>query len=152
MLEHAVDGRAKFWVTWRALQLLREAAPLLRDAIYLPLEAQGTHAAHVVAFARGRGAQWLVVVAVRLYAGLGRPVGEAPLGEAWGDTAVLWPESLPAPADDAWLENRIDGQRLAPREGRLALRELLREFPVAALFGAAVDHDDDHAGTEHSAS
>ena len=152
LLDHLHDGRAKFWVTWRALQLRRDAAELLNDAAYVPLEATGQHAEHVVAFARGRGAHWIVAVAPRLYAGLGRPVGDAPLGDAWGDTAIVWPDNLPAPTVSGWLENRIDGRRHAPRDGKLRLAELLREFPVAALFGAAAGHDDDRERADRGAA
>ena len=44
-LAQAVDGRAKFWVTWRALQLRREQDAMLRRSTYLLLEVRGRHAA-----------------------------------------------------------------------------------------------------------
>ena len=137
-LAGAVDGRAKFWVTWRALQLRRDAEAMLRRAEYLPLAVRGSAAQHVVAFARREGLQWLVAVAARLPATLQRSVGAAPVGECWGDTAIVWPEgeaSSKLLPDTAWLEDRITMRRHALRDGVLPLSELLREWPVAALYG-----------------
>jgi len=132
-LAGAVDGRAKFWVTWRALQLRRDAEAMLRRSEYLPLAVLGSAAQHVIAFARRDGATWLVVIATRLAATLRGGVGAAPVGESWGDTAIVWPE------DDAsgmaWLEDRIAMRRHAVRDGVLLLGEVLREWPVAALYG-----------------
>ena len=133
LLAAAVDGRAKFWVTWRALQLRRDAQTMLTRAEYLPLTVRGSAAQHVVAFARRDGVQWLVVIAARLPATLRRGVGAAPVGECWGDTAIVWPEDETSGA--AWLEDRIAMRRHAVRDGVLLLGEVLREWPVAALYG-----------------
>jgi (1->4)-alpha-D-glucan 1-alpha-D-glucosylmutase len=141
LLVGAVDGRAKFWVTWRALQLRRDAEAMLRDAEYLPLEVRGSAAEHVVAFARRGASRWLVVVATRLAALLQPRVGEAPLGEDWSDTAIVWPEH--DTLGSAWLEDRIAMRRHAVRDGVLLLSELLREWPVAALYGAPPADDAD---------
>jgi (1->4)-alpha-D-glucan 1-alpha-D-glucosylmutase len=142
-LAHAVDGRAKFWVTWRALQLRREHEALLGRAEYLPLEVRGQHASRVLAFARRDGAQWIVVIAGRLFAGFELPVGTAPLGAVWGDTAVVWPEpATAAMASRPWLEEALGGQRHALVDGALSLATVLTEFPVAALYGDATGHDE----------
>jgi len=138
LLEHAVDGRAKFWVTWQALRLRREQENMLRRAEYVPLEVRGERARHVVAFARRDGSRWLVVVGARLMASLGQPVGSAPIGAVWSDTSVVLPETdaWPAGATAPWLEDAIGGGRHALQGGTLPLASVLREFPVAALFGA----------------
>ncbi|MBE0548754.1 MAG: malto-oligosyltrehalose synthase [Rubrivivax sp.] len=145
LVAHAVDGRAKFWVTWRALQLRREHDAMLRQSEYVPLEVRGTHARHIVAFGRRHGGAWLVVIAARLYASLGCPVGAAPQGVDWADTAVVWPEADAAAtnAQVPWLEDAISGRRHAltaggdtPTAASLPLASVLTEFPVAALFGA----------------
>lgn len=137
LVADAVDGRAKLWVTWRALQLRRLAPSLLRDGEYLPLAVRGSQAEHVVAFARREGARWLVVVATRLTANLGLPPGEAPVGERWGDTAVVWPDSAAAAPTSAalWFDDFVGTKRHALRAGALPLADVLREFPVAALLG-----------------
>jgi len=144
MVAQAVDGRAKFWVTWRALQLRRDRDAMLRRATYLPLEVRGTHARQVVAFARRDGQAWVVVIAARLYASLGRPVGQAPLGADWADTMVLLPDvALPAEGrSQPWLEDAIGGRRHALAGHGLPLAQVLTEFPVAALFGTLNDTHD----------
>ncbi len=136
----ALDGRAKFWVTWRTLQLRRAHDAMLRHAEYLPLEVRGTHAARVLAFARRNGATWIVVVAGRLFVGLGG-VEVAPLGGVWGDTAVVWPEATGSAAAEPWLEDTLTGRRHGLVDGALPLAAVLTQFPVAALSGALTGPD-----------
>lgn len=89
MRELFANGLAKLWVTWRCLTLRRERPALFEQGEYVPLQATGAKAAHVVAFARRLGEEVAIVIAGRLFAGLGAAVGELPLGTAiWGDTAV----------------------------------------------------------------
>jgi (1->4)-alpha-D-glucan 1-alpha-D-glucosylmutase len=146
LLDTATDGRAKFWVTWRSLQLRRANEAWLRDAPYIPLVVEGRQGARVVAFARGDGARWIVAVAPRLYAGIGA-VGEAPLGAAWDDTAIVWPVEL----DRGTLHNAIDlASHTVPDGDRVPLALLLREFPVAALAGAALAPDESPAAGRRS--
>jgi (1->4)-alpha-D-glucan 1-alpha-D-glucosylmutase len=97
------NGLAKLWVTWRSLALRRERAALFERGEYVPLQASGAKAAHVVAFARRLGDEVAIVIAGRLYARLGAAVGELPLGAAvWDDTAVdLSPLGSPGPMRDA---------------------------------------------------
>jgi (1->4)-alpha-D-glucan 1-alpha-D-glucosylmutase len=135
LMDHVTDGRAKFWVTWQALQLRREHDAMLRQAEYLPLEVRGARAALVVAFARRSGNAWLVVIAGRLYASLGSPPGTPPGPQDWGDTTVGWPEGA-APPPGCRFEDAIHGRHHVPEAGGLRLAEVLTEFPVAALFGA----------------
>ena len=132
LLAGAVDGRAKFWVSWRALQLRRDAEAMLRRAEYLPLAVRAGAAQHVLAFARRDGATWLVVITTRLASTLQPGAGAAPVGDVWGDTAIVWPEDETSAT--AWLEDRIAMRRHAVRDGALLLSEVLREWPVAALY------------------
>ena len=134
-LQHAPDGRAKFWATWRALQVRREHAGMLGSADYVPLEVRGERAQHVVAFARHDGQQWLVVVGARLFAGLGLEVGELPIGAVWGDTAIVLPQtpgdaasSLPGSFKDA-----MSGLAHTPADGVLPVAKLFSDLPVAVL-------------------
>lgn len=137
-LAQAADGRAKFWVTWRALPLRQAQDTMLRQSTYLPLEVHGQWAQHVLAFARWHGQDWVVVIAGRLWASMGRPVGAAPLAADWGDTAVVFPESmvsLTAAAGSPWLQDSIGGGRRGLRAGALPLAEVLTARAVALLSG-----------------
>ncbi|WP_144764317.1 malto-oligosyltrehalose synthase [Curtobacterium sp. 9128] len=109
-----LDGAAKLLVTTRALRLRRDHRELFTR--YLPIEATGSAADHVVAFDRG-GA---VTVATRL------PLGLEQVG-GWGDTCIH-----PAPVD------RVDvlTGRLVPATRGIALAELLTTYPVALLVPA----------------
>ena len=138
LLARAVDGQAKFFATWRTLLLRREHEDLLRGADYIALEVRGARAAHVVAFTRRSGDAWIVAVAARLVASMGLAVGEAPVGEVWGDTEVVWPDDG-APR----LADAISGRHHVAAGGALRVADLLREFPAAALFGAHAGDDED---------
>jgi (1->4)-alpha-D-glucan 1-alpha-D-glucosylmutase len=142
LLEHVDDGEAKFRVTWAALQLRRTHEAMMRHADHVPLAAHGERAAHVVAFGRRLGAQWIVVVATRLYASFGLPVGQAPLGDTWGDTVIEWP-ALEGAHTPLTLIDSLTGRSHALRPCGAALglplAELLQDFPVALLHGVAAD-------------
>ncbi|MGN6605431.1 MAG: malto-oligosyltrehalose synthase [Jatrophihabitans sp.] len=101
-------GAAKLWVTSRALRLRRDWPELFGD--YTPVAAQGSAAAHVLAYDRG-GA---ITVATRLPVGLDRAGG-------WGDTTL---------ALGGEVTDTISGRKFT---GELAVADLLREYPVALL-------------------
>ena len=131
LLEQAADGRAKFWTVWRALQLRREREAMLARAEYLPLEARGERAHHVVAFARRDGAQCVIVVATRLFASLGLRAGELPIGTVWGDTVIELPAgALPA---GTRLVDVLSGEAHVVDAAGMPLAALLRHLPVAVL-------------------
>ncbi len=114
-------GLAKLWVTWRCLTLRRERPALFERGEYVPLAVSGAKSAHVVAFARRLGDEVALVIAGRLFAGLGAAVGELPLGETvWADTAVdLSPLGAPRP-----MLERLSG----------ATREIGATLPLAAAW------------------
>ena len=106
----AADGRAKLWVTSRALRVRRARADAFRG--YTPVGATGTAARHVLAFDRG-GA---ITVATRLPVGLDAAGG-------WGDTVL----ELGRPAVDELTGRRVPA--------RVEVAELLSDLPVALLVG-----------------
>jgi (1->4)-alpha-D-glucan 1-alpha-D-glucosylmutase len=112
------DGRIKLYVLATLLRL-RAAAGWPDDA-YAPLEATGDRADHVVAYARGE----TIVIVPRLVRTLS---GETPpLGDAWGDTALVVDSIRPTRYRDA-LTDRIVS--LEARSGRPSL-ELARVFAI----------------------
>jgi (1->4)-alpha-D-glucan 1-alpha-D-glucosylmutase len=119
------DGRAKLLLLMEGLRLRRELPDLFLEGDYLPLEAEGPHAAHVVAFARRHGQRALVCAVPRLVLGL-----------ADGGGAVAWQGRLPLPAGfPRELRDAVTGARR--RADGLALAELFETFPVALLVGEA---------------
>ncbi len=133
LLASGVDGRAKFFTTWCALQLRRRCDGLLRDSRYQPLDLVGERADHLIAFARIDAQCCVVVVAARLYASLDLEVGDVPIGEVWANTELVWPEGVEWPDID--LVDEISGLRHRFSNGRLRVADVLRDFPVATLGG-----------------
>ncbi len=130
LLEHWEDGRIKLWVTASGLRLRRDRRALFLDGDYVPLEAHGERAGHVLAFARVFGTEVVLVVAPRLTAHVAD--GAWPVGPAvWGDTRLRLPGDLVVRA----FEDALTGSVLHPAhaDGSLALAEILRECPVALL-------------------
>ncbi len=129
------DGRAKLWLTWRTLQLRSEYPVLFAAGDYLPVEATGTRADHVVAFARVHEGEACLVIAPRLTVGLcGWPQRRLPLGGAvWDDTVLVLPDQLAG----VHLVDVLTGAELdvAPGRRSLPLATALADFPAALLIG-----------------
>ena len=69
------DGRAKLFVTWKALQFRSAYESVFRDGEYIPLRVTGEYAANVCAFAAAMRELLVITVVPRLYL---RLLGEGP--------------------------------------------------------------------------
>ena len=125
----ATRGRAKLFVMARLLRLRREREALFAEGDYTPLRTGGSHAKHVIAFARRRGKDCIVTVVPRLVASLGVKEGELPCGALWGDTRV----ELPFAGEGVEPRDAISGRVHSLEGNGLALAALLAEAPVAVL-------------------
>jgi (1->4)-alpha-D-glucan 1-alpha-D-glucosylmutase len=130
------DGRVKLALVRRALALRKHCESLFAQGEYVPLEVQGEHAGHVIAFARHAGSAFAIVIATRLAAPLLDEAGAVPLvaSERWGDTAIVLPEALHSRALFDWLSPnapKADGERLF-------VRDALGAMPVALLVEEGV--------------
>jgi (1->4)-alpha-D-glucan 1-alpha-D-glucosylmutase len=77
------DGRIKLALINRLLGLRRECAAILSDGGYLPLDVSGPHKREIIAFARIKGRDAIIVVCGRWF---GRATGRGrrwPLANAW---------------------------------------------------------------------
>ncbi|WP_317891108.1 malto-oligosyltrehalose synthase [Edaphobacter bradus] len=118
VMERADDGMPKMWTIYHALQLRREHPEWFgADAQYTPLEVAGARRDHVIAYLRGDAVATIV------------PRLTSRLMRAWRDTVVALPEGR-------WT-NRLTGDRIAG--GRVTMKTLLKEFPVALLVKETVD-------------
>jgi (1->4)-alpha-D-glucan 1-alpha-D-glucosylmutase len=132
LLDDLCDGRAKLYVTWRALQFRKAHAELFKAGEYLPAHVSGTHAAHVCAFARRLANEWIFVIIPCLYAQLLGEREELPLGAAvWADTTIELPRRLGSAAlRDVLTGGAVDTQ--VHDGGRsVAVGAALANFPVA---------------------
>ena len=130
LLENLPDGRAKLYVIWRLLQLRRSHEALFREGGYTALRTSGSHARHVVAFARRHGRGCAITVVPRLIASMGVREGEFPCGAAmWADTRV----ELPMFKDGAELRDVLTGRAMPVERAGMGIGALLERFPVAVL-------------------
>ena len=135
LLTSWTDGRIKLWLTQAALTFRREHADIFLNGAYVPLDVRGPHADHLVAFARRHGAEWAIILAPRLYAGLatrtGLRVGAAPLGDVWGETTVVLPDDAPK----RWASVMTPATFESANGLRVA--DALSVFPVSLMTGQA---------------
>ncbi|MGA7523446.1 MAG: malto-oligosyltrehalose synthase [Acidobacteriaceae bacterium] len=126
VLDRIRDGRVKLWTVHRALALRNRLPEVFRRGKYVPVAVTEGYAEHGIAFTRGQ--QVLAVVprfAYTLMSGKAR----LPVDDAWGHAELMVPEMA-----GAELENVFTGAFARVDEaGRLPLRTVLAEFPVALL-------------------
>lgn len=132
-LDTLEDGRAKLYLSWRALEARRAHPELFEKGAYLALEARGKKADHLCAYARMEGNTAALVAVPRLCFRLLEGAEGLPLGEAaWGDTVLALPEEW----QDRVLRNAFTGEELTVRDGVLDAGAVLADFPVALLVYA----------------
>jgi (1->4)-alpha-D-glucan 1-alpha-D-glucosylmutase len=135
LLAAPADGRIKLYVTSRALAYRRAHSELFARGAYLPLDARGARADHVLAFARRHGEQEVLVLAGRFFVGLGATrTGRLALDpELWVDTAL----PLAPPAGATRYRDIFTGRELHAEDGpagkELRLAQALAPLPVALL-------------------
>ncbi|MGB3610789.1 MAG: malto-oligosyltrehalose synthase [Cellvibrio sp.] len=131
------DGRIKQHLLSAVLNLREAHAELFCLGNYEALEVEGEQAGRIVAFCRRHGAEYVIGVAPRLVAGLlGTQTTSLPDPASWGDTRILLPDPLRhAPAGEL---SGVFSSAIKPRQGALAVAEVLAEFPVNLLY---IKHD-----------
>ncbi|MFS8808236.1 malto-oligosyltrehalose synthase, partial [Synechococcus sp. R6-10] len=129
LLLHRSDGRIKLFLIYHVLKARQEQPQLFLEGSYIPLQISGSHADHVVAFARQHGKQVLLTVVPRF---LTKLIDETqdPLGESvWADTEI----HLPRWKRLDWV-NGLTQERI-PAGETLPVGVVLKSFPVALLWG-----------------
>jgi (1->4)-alpha-D-glucan 1-alpha-D-glucosylmutase len=116
VMYRADDGLPKMWTIHQALHLRRERPECFgAAAAYVPIEVDGAKHDHVIAFRRGDD---VVTVVPRLI---------VKLAGVWRDTWVALPQGR-------W-RNRLTGRSV--EGGQVAVKDLLKDFPVALLVREA---------------
>jgi len=111
------EGLPKMWTIHQALLLRRERPKSFgAEATYTPLRVEGSQAGHAIAYLRGDDVA-TVVPRLTTLMGSKRSRGE------WRQTVIELPQGR-------WV-NRLTGAQV--NGGRVAVEEMLREFPVALL-------------------
>ena len=105
------DGRIKLFVTACGLRLRRSDPDLVLRGDYLPLEAEVTVSAGVVAFARMLEGRALVTIVPRLSGSLCSGEHAFPIGmDCWKTSRVLLPPALAGRS----FRNLLTGERIEP--------------------------------------
>ncbi|CCD88679.1 putative glycosyl hydrolase (glycosidase) [Bradyrhizobium sp. ORS 285] len=116
LADHWPDGRIKLAWTRQLIKLRNELAAVFTDGSYEPLEVTGRHAEHIVAFARRRGREAVIVVVARTLA-------------PFTDSGRVWPH---ADAFDATVH--LPGYSApAIQNGGLPVSALFTHLPAALL-------------------
>jgi (1->4)-alpha-D-glucan 1-alpha-D-glucosylmutase len=130
LIENWRDGRIKQWLITQTLDLRQKHSTLFREGAYEPLLIEGEHADRLVAFLRQRGDAYLLIIAPRLAAGLlGNNLTPHISVDSWGETYVV----LPAALQRHRAEGLFFTTSIEPRDGRIAVSKILKDFPVNIL-------------------
>jgi (1->4)-alpha-D-glucan 1-alpha-D-glucosylmutase len=122
-------GSIKQFVIQKSLELRRENAEVFRSGEYLPLEAIGAHATHVIAFARHSGMTWTIAVAPRFPGKLAKLSWPALGKGSLSDTELSFPANAPRHWVDLFTGDKIE----VSGAGRVPIAELLKRFPISLL-------------------
>jgi (1->4)-alpha-D-glucan 1-alpha-D-glucosylmutase len=127
------DGRIKMYVTHRALQFRRDHPELFASGAYVPLEAGGECARHVIAFARSAGRTRVIVAAGRFFTKLEKTADSFPAGAAWSDTKVILPPDFASCRYvDLFTGCAID-VRAEEGAAQLSMDEAFARMPISML-------------------
>ena len=155
------NGKAKLYVTYKALQFRRQHRQLFEQGQYLPIATEGVLAENVVAFLRKKGTEFAIIVVPRfpvslLHIGGGgsaesnRHQTIPPLNKGEGGTSEAGSSSRPSWNPD-WLDTCIrlpldapkswrdvfTGKDLHSSSDKLLLSDVLGSFPLALLEGGS---------------
>ena len=135
LLDNLADGRAKLYLTWKALSLRREHPEWFAEGDYMALHTDGRRAEHICAFARIYRDHIAVIAAPRWFSRLAADNGSLPLGsDVWGET---WVEAPPGSTAREFI-NVFTDERVRPamHQGKPYFRAdtLFTSFPVIMLY------------------
>jgi (1->4)-alpha-D-glucan 1-alpha-D-glucosylmutase len=126
-LPHSSD--AKMSVTWRLLQLRRELSDVFASGSYEPLQVNGTHKNHVLAFARTHEQKTVIVVLAKWMAQLMSGELRLPIGEMWADTSVMVPSQSSRQMREVFTAESTH----AADDNTVVVAQLFRVAPFAVL-------------------
>jgi (1->4)-alpha-D-glucan 1-alpha-D-glucosylmutase len=126
------DGRAKLYLTWKALSLRRQNRELFLNGSFLPLQVNGKRAKNLVAFARRKGKHWTLTIVPRWLAQARAPMNWHRMTAFWRGTNILLPRNAPTRWENVLSRASVE---TIPDRKRPSLRveDVLGDFPVACL-------------------
>lgn len=132
LVRHSADGRIKLYLILAGLHCRRMQADVFEQGRYVPLEAEGPEARHLLTFARLHGTHMVMVVVPRLVA---LRSAEAK-GSIWNETWVM----MPAEWKVSQLQDVLTGRSIVPdckgERDMVRASELFAACPVGVLVGS----------------
>jgi (1->4)-alpha-D-glucan 1-alpha-D-glucosylmutase len=137
LLQHLHDGRAKLYVTWKALQLRRQHPHLFSDGDYTTLTIDGERQDNICAFARHTNDNIVIVAAVRWFSQLCTDEHKLPLGApVWRNTTIEIPVAV-APEGTTGFHNVFTGENIAATDKEdghvLHAADVFASLPLALI-------------------
>ena len=127
------DGRIKLYLIRKALNFRLEHKELFASGEYIPLDGAGQRRARIVAFARRRKMDWVLVAVPRLVVGSLRR-GKLLLSDVnWPALTVVLPRDCPIHWKNIFTREAISAKRMAGGRSLLRLGEMLHKFPCVLL-------------------
>jgi (1->4)-alpha-D-glucan 1-alpha-D-glucosylmutase len=137
MLADSKTGKIKLYLIWCALNFRRKHAKLFACGDYTPIDVLGQHANNVIAFARNLDQQRVIIIVGRFFTQLAGSLNALPMGEIWGDTAVVLRDFL---GDDRPTGSYFDVLTGVPVANvavgptrLLRLKDVFARLPIALL-------------------
>ncbi|MBX3331500.1 MAG: malto-oligosyltrehalose synthase [Nitrospira sp.] len=131
LLRHPADGRIKLYLILAGLHCRRMHADVFEHGRYVPMEAEGPEAGHILAFGRLHGTRMIIVAVPRLVAIRSTET----MGSIWDDTWVLMPQEWGA----SRLQDMLTGRSIVPdRKGAhymVRASEVFAACPAGLLVG-----------------
>jgi len=131
---HKEDGKIKLYLTCKALNFRREKRELFEKGEYVPFEAKGEKANHVIAFSRVLNDARAIIIVPRFLTGLVPQPQDPPTGrDIWGDSFLV----IAVGEDGEHYRNVFTGETVTVSQCNgvhvLYLSEIFSNFPVALL-------------------
>lgn len=133
MLAQGWRGNTKFYVAHALLQLRRDHPHIFAAPYYEPLTVTGERRDHLLAFARQDDRHRVIVIASRWTCGLMQAELRAPLGAAWGDTAVELTGTADAQLQEILSDCRIAAECVAG-QSVIRVAQAFAHLPLAVFL------------------
>ena len=131
LVRHSADGRIKLYLILAALHCRRMHADVFEQGRYVPLEAEGPEARHLLGFARLHEAHMVMVVVPRLVALRFAEARSSIWDETWVTMPLEWKVSQ--------LQDVLTGRSIVPdckgERSMVRASELFAACPVGFLVG-----------------
>ena len=134
-VEHWPDGRIKLHVIRQTLAYRLQNDGLFSKGDFIPLEARGRRAEHLIAYLRSWGDFCSLAVVPRWLARSRDDFSQRDVHEFWQDTELVLPRRVRRSWRNIFTDRGIRG-RLFDGNQTLLVGDLLAEFPVAFLVPA----------------